>query len=290
MVLRAQFPFYAEHIPRELKAGRFWVVCDEEKVPIVAGEDYRASSTDPRTWRSYPEAVRALKSGRYAGIGRVITAKGPYVGVDLDHVRDPESGLIAGEALASLEALDSYSEVSPSGEGVKVWVRARLDRSYVKPGLEVYTRGRYFCVTGQMLAQYPAEIVERQEEIVGLVEREFPPPEQNTGPRGPYAGPDVAIVEYLDGVEVLDEVPDGLGAKFKIRCPWRGEHSNGDETGTYIGQRSDGGLWFQCWHVHCHSRSWRDFKAHVSRRVVRVARPASLGRPNHERKVNITRG
>jgi hypothetical protein len=258
-----QFPFHPEHIPRELKAGRFWVVCDEEKVPYVAGENRRAKSSDPSTWRSYGEAVRAFRSGRCAGVGRVITEKCPYAGVDLDHVRDPASGVIAPEALAILEDLGSYSEVSPSGEGVKVWIRARLDRSYVRPGLEVYQRGRYFVTTGSLLPQYPATIEDRQEEIVALVDREFPAARRGR-PRTPYDGPELALVEYLDGVEVIGEVPDGLGVKFKIRCPWVAEHTNGDVSGTYVGQRADGGCWFSCWHAHCYGRVWRDFRRYIN--------------------------
>src|SRR5215218_3188925 len=288
MVHPKQFPHYPEHVPDELKEGRFWVCCDSEKVPLTAWETYRASSTDPRTWRYYDEATAAFRAHpeRYAGVGRVITEGDPYVGVDLDDVRDPTTRELSSEATAILTSLDSYSEVSPSGRGVKVWVRARLDRSYAKTGLEIYQRGRYFTLTGQFLPQFPMTIEPRPDEVLSFVEREF---ESTASPRSkkPYDGPRVALVEYLENVEVLYEVPDGAGVKFRIRCPWITDHTADADTGTYIGQREDGGLWFWCWHAHCAARGWTAFRRKVGRvRTVLIRRPTT----NPTNKVRIGRG
>src|SRR5215218_3725837 len=156
------FPFYVEGIPDELKQGRVWVCCDVNKAPMVALKRGRraASSTNPTTWHSYDEAVAALGTGRYAGVGRVIAEDEPFVGVDIDGCRDPKTGRIDQRGEAILRLLDSYSEVSPSSAGVKVWVRAKLPRAFVKPGLEIYPKGRYFTVTGQLLPEYPAIVEE----------------------------------------------------------------------------------------------------------------------------------
>jgi len=237
---------------------------------MVPGTRRRASSTNPETWRTYREATGALKAcpNRYAGVGRVIRHGEGLVGIDLDGVRDPATRVIDPWALEILESLDSYAEVSPSGRGVKVWVRARLDRSYVKDGCEVYTRGRYFVTTGQLIPRYSPTVQERQEEVLSLVKRAFPTPGRGasvvTG--GPYHGPDIALGTFLDGVEVLAEVRDDLGIKFSIICPWIRDHTAGDESGTYVGQRTEGPLWFHCHHAHCAGRGWRDFKREIIRR------------------------
>jgi hypothetical protein len=292
MVHPKQFPFYPEHVPKELKIGKFWVCCDGSKIPQVPGSFRRGSSTDPATWREYAEAAAWYAHGRHCGIGRVIAHGDPYVGIDLDNVRDPQTRRIKPDARKVLDLLDSYSEVSPSGTGVKVWVRASLDRSYVKPGVEVYVRGRYFTVTGQNLAQYPEEIARRQAEVEALIKREFSRPGRGasavTG--GPYDGPPVDLGGYLEGVEVLSELHDGLGTKFAIVCPWRSEHTGGDLSGTYVGQRArGGGLWFRCWHAHCMARTWRDFRERVRpKNVIHLTRRS--GSPNRERRVNISRG
>jgi hypothetical protein len=274
MVLPNGFPWYPEHIPEELKAGRVWVcwqVRNGTKVPFIAGTDRRASHSDPETWRYYATACQALARhpDRYAGVGRVITEGDPYVGVDLDDVRDPATRQLSSRALEFLRKLDSYAEVSPSGEGVKVWIRADLPRSYRKPGLEVYRARRYFTTTGAFLPQFSAAVEERQAEIAQLVANEFPDSTRPSKP-GQYHGPPVELDPYLEFVEVLGEVPDGLGCKFAIRCPWIDQHSGADPTGTYVGVRENGGAWFFCWHSHCASRGWREFRGALSKRAKKL--------------------
>src|SRR5215211_4597345 len=152
-----RFEHHEENVPAELKEAEQWVCCDEEKVPLVAaasGAVYAASSTAPDTWRDYETALTAWRGNEWSftGLGRVIRAEEEYVGVDLDKCLDPESGELSPWAVTILERLDSYSEISPSGTGVKVWVKApNSTRAHVKPGLEIYPRGRYFTVTGRVL-------------------------------------------------------------------------------------------------------------------------------------------
>jgi hypothetical protein len=80
------------------------------------------------------------------------------------------------------------------------------------------------------------------------------------GEGDPYDGPEVSLQRCLERVEVLAEVADELGRKFAIVCPWVRGHSGGDRSGTRMGQRAGGGLWFHCDHEHCQERSWREFK------------------------------
>jgi hypothetical protein len=279
MVYPKRFPFYPECVPKELKTGKFWVCCNADKAPMVAslGKTYGASSTDPRTWRTYEEAVAAFEAHpeRYAGVGRVIAHEDPYVGIDLDDVRDPSG--ITSPAREVLETLDSYSEISPSGTGIKVWVRARLERSYVKPGLEVYQRGRYFATTGQLLPQFSAWIEDRQQELEAIVKREFPARVPQGSRAKEYDGPEIDLTDYLSWVEVFSEVHDGQGIKFAIRCPWADEHTNG-VTGTYLGQRYNGATWFYCHHAHCAGRGWREFtKALFWNRETQINLPGYTG-------------
>ncbi len=289
-----RFPFFEEGVPDELKAGNTWVCCGENKAPMVAlVRGWRpAKSTDPNTWRSYEAAVAAFKTGRYAGIGRVIEKDGPYVGVDIDGCRDATTGRIDERGVKILSLLDSYSEVSPSGKGVKVWLRARLARSYVKPGLEVYARGRYFTVTGQLLSQFSAKVEERQEQVEALVSEFFPRPEpRRARVHRENDAPPLRLDDVLSagGVEPLAEICDGTAAvKFAVVCPWAAEHTNGDESGTYIGQYADGALFFKCHHAHCCARGWRDFRRTVGRTV--GAQEVHIDRGAASLKVVIRRG
>src|SRR5262249_41863199 len=95
-----------------------------KKVPYDPKTGRRASVRDLTTWTSYDVALAV--AGQYDGLGYVLTAEDPYVGVDLDDCRDPETGAIEAWAHAIVERLDSYTEVTPSERGVRVWVRAKL--------------------------------------------------------------------------------------------------------------------------------------------------------------------
>lgn len=84
-------------VPDALKAHRQFVVWRLEtitgrpkpaKVPYCPRTRQRASSTDPATWGSYGEAIAAMSSGQFNGIGFVITANDPFVFLDFDDCKD----------------------------------------------------------------------------------------------------------------------------------------------------------------------------------------------------------
>lgn len=261
-----RFPFCPDGVPEVLKTGNTWVCCDDEKVPMIPLLKgwKRAKSTDPSTWRSFDKAQSAFDTGRYAGIGRVIEESDHRVGIDMDGCRDPETGQISPEAWEIIETLDSYSEISPTGTGIKIWVEAEsLKFAHIKPGLEIYPRGRYFTVTGQFLSQCPSTIEERSIELDALIAREFPKPKRRTKAYGGPAGKALDLDEFLDEVEVdiLAVVNDMSAAmKYRIICPWIEVHTNRDTSGTYVGQYENGALFFTCHHSHCAGRGWQDFR------------------------------
>jgi hypothetical protein len=123
------------------------------KVPCML-QGYPASVTNPDHWSSFSNATAANRSGFSDGVGFVFTADDPYCGIDLDNVWQSDADEGAPWALGILERFsDSYSEVSPSGCGVKIWCRAKAPRCGKWPveagAIEVYDRGRYFTFTGR---------------------------------------------------------------------------------------------------------------------------------------------
>ena len=144
-------------LPEELRQRRQWVVWKLEvrdgkptKVPYIAGGSGKASSTDSLTWRSFKEAVQALETGRYNGIGFVFSSGDPFAGVDLDDCRDPETGELEEWAAKIVEAFGSYAEVSQSGTGVHIIVMGKAPNK--KRGkVEAYSSERYFTMTGRVL-------------------------------------------------------------------------------------------------------------------------------------------
>ena len=117
----------------------------------------------------------------YPGIGFVFTADDPYYGIDLDGCRDPETGEIEKWAKKMIKALDSYSEVSPSGSGVHIIGKGTLPPGGRKRGsFECYDSGRFFTVTGEHLDGTPHEIKERSEVLRRLHRRVFGEAEQKS--------------------------------------------------------------------------------------------------------------
>ena len=169
-----------ESIPRVLRDRPSWVTWRAErqggrmvKPPYSPRTGHRASCSNPATWASFEEALAALEEGTYDGIGFQLTP--PFVGIDLDACRDPETGIIGAPARTIIEDIKSYTEVSPSGRGVHIIATGELPpgRRRVK-GVELYDRDRYFTVTGRRLVTGTSLRVEpRSAELAALHVRLF---------------------------------------------------------------------------------------------------------------------
>ncbi len=143
----------------------------ESKVPVDHRTGRNASVRDPATWTSHDNALAVMGEHGYDGVGFVFTRDDPYCGVDLDGCLDPDTGEIRGWATAMVDALDSYTEVSPSGTGLHIIVRATLPGGGIKtPRVEMYDSGRYFTFTGNTLPGTREGIETRQEAIEALYE------------------------------------------------------------------------------------------------------------------------
>jgi len=146
----------------------------------------KASSIAPATWvtRSRAEAaIESVVNGQGGGIGIVFGELGDgtmLAGVDLDTCRREEDGTFESWADAIIERFATYTEISPSGKGAKLffWVRitdfnaikdllnsAKTGRQFKKagggdhpPGFEIYFLGRFFAVTEQHLDGTPDEL------------------------------------------------------------------------------------------------------------------------------------
>jgi hypothetical protein len=163
-------------IPAEIRSQKAWVgyVTREnngrvDKIPMNVMTGAPARSNDPATWSDYETAVDLAIQRNYAGIGFMFQP--PYVGVDIDHcVKD---GAIETYALEILKALNSYSEYSPSGTGIHTLCKGEIPRAckISKIGLEIYTKGRFFTVTGNRLENYPAELNECTDALKGIFSR-----------------------------------------------------------------------------------------------------------------------
>lgn len=166
-------PVVAENVPEELRARVRWVTWQYEwragrdgkpgewsKVPIIAGTVSHATVTNPEHFRDFATAQKAA-SQQALGVGFVLGDG--VVGVDLDDCIDPTTRLLKPWAKRFVDALGSYTEVSPSGTGVKVFVLGVLPgdgKGVKRPDIEVYGRDRYFTVTGLHVPGTPTTVEE----------------------------------------------------------------------------------------------------------------------------------
>jgi putative DNA primase/helicase len=155
----AELPQLLENIPARFTERRQWGVWKLEKrkgeftkVPYIAGGVGRASSTDLMTWRPFEEALKALETGRYDGIAFFFCSADPFVGIDLDKCRNPETGEIEEWATEIIDSVTyKYVEASPSGTGVHIITRGKLREGKKKGKIEVYGQERFFTFTGVKL-------------------------------------------------------------------------------------------------------------------------------------------
>ena len=164
------------HIPLEIRETPRWVTWKAEvrdgkatKIPYNSKTGNRGRSNDESTWATFECAIETFKKGGYDGVGFMFSKNDPYCGIDLDKCRDPTSGKVEPWALSVISKMNSYTEVSPSGTGVHIFVKGALPPGQRrKDKIEVYAEGRYFTVTGDYLSLASRNIEERQEEIEWL--------------------------------------------------------------------------------------------------------------------------
>ncbi len=142
-----------ENIPTELKQLPQWVVWRYEnaggpkpkKVPYNPVTRGKASTKERSTWSDFETALAVYESYKeYNGIGIVLTADIGIVGIDLDGRID----------LDLVDAFDSYSELTPSKNGLRIFIKADCPLTSNKlGGFEFYNDKRFFTVTGEALSE-----------------------------------------------------------------------------------------------------------------------------------------
>lgn len=245
-----------DRVPAELRSLPQWVGWRQEtrdgeptKVPVNPGTGHSAKSDDPSTWSTFEAACRWFEVTPYAmGIGFMFAASDPYVGLDFDNCILPNGEMKAwGRDLLAL--FKTYAEISPSGTGVKLWVRAatpergRKFNDKPEPGsaIEVYGTGRYFTVTGEVVDDDHKTIFDHDANVKELLEslheqmkdgkssrrsdsEEYSSPASNAGGRG-FFPPGAARLPKED-LDLIQKITDSKGGA-KFVSLWRyGDTSN----------------------------------------------------------------
>jgi putative DNA primase/helicase len=162
-------------IPADLRARPQWVTWryqwrDEKwtKVPYNPRTGQSASSTGPTTWGTFATARQAYDADDLQdGVGYVFAPDDPYCGVDLDHCLRAD-GTPEPWAAGVIAALDTYTEITPSGTGLHLLCVGSVPGPKRRRGpVEMYDQGRYFTMTGR---RWPGTPLEPQPAEAGLAQ------------------------------------------------------------------------------------------------------------------------
>lgn len=160
-----------KNIPLEMRAHRQWICwqlkeragAKPTKLPINPHTGQFASVTEPNDWGSYEEAVAASKN--FSGIGFVFTKSDPFAGIDLDETHDDAEAY--ARQIKIFKEFSSYSELSPSGRGLHIIIKANLPgKGRRRASIELYDNERYFTMTGDVHHNAP---IENRQELAELL-------------------------------------------------------------------------------------------------------------------------
>lgn len=192
-------PFVANlsHCPalKELQAIPQWVAWrlterngKMTKPPVNPKIGGGASHSDPATWGTYAQARVFAMSRKMAGVGFVLSEDDAYTGVDLDKCRDAQTGIIEPWAAEIVAFAETYTEISPSGTGIRMIVRGKVEATVkCDPAhVEVYRSQRYLTITGDHVAGTPTSIEPAPRTLSALMARveEHRPKEEPIAPAG----------------------------------------------------------------------------------------------------------
>jgi Domain of unknown function (DUF927)/Primase C terminal 1 (PriCT-1) len=166
---------------------------------------------------------KTLTSKPRRGPGFYFRKGGGITGIDLDSC--VSEGVIVTEFAQKIVAMfpDTYWEISPSGTGLHGYVHGTIRKTIARntvPGLEVYSEGRYFTISGDALSGHPAVIAEGQDRLDTLYDTYVPAKAKSKpgksssskAPKGTFQWPETKIYEGHD-----ETAPEGAA---KNRDNW----------------------------------------------------------------------
>ena len=148
-----------KNIPIELKELKQWILWKLEeqdtgkptKIPY-SHTGYKASVINSNDWCTFNQAFDVLLTGQYSGLGFVLTEQDPYIFIDLDEAKDEHDFNLQKQIFDSFE---SYSELSPSGNGLHIICKGNTPSGKKKFSSEIYSSKRYMTMTGNVYRKLP---------------------------------------------------------------------------------------------------------------------------------------
>jgi primase-polymerase (primpol)-like protein len=133
--------------PRLNHPGKF------NKAPRSPESGKLISVNEPDSWSTLQRCQKAYETCGFTGVGVLMQENG-WVAIDIDDYANLQPGIRqrVDDWLALCLEGDEYIERSPSGKGIRGFVRGHLVGTGRKIGaLEMYSKARFMTVTGHRL-------------------------------------------------------------------------------------------------------------------------------------------
>ena len=151
------------NVPTELRHYRNWICWRYEnqgrdkltKIPYCPIDGRMASVQNPQHWTTFDNALSEVH--KYSGLGFVLSDNDPFCFIDFDATSDSEE---LAKQIEYHSEFNSYSERSPSGEGLHIIVKGQVPSGRRHKSIEIYSTGRYMTMTGNVFNR--AEVLYRQ--------------------------------------------------------------------------------------------------------------------------------
>lgn len=195
---------FIDNCPEELKDYKqwvFWVKEGDKKLPLVyhVAEAHLTAKdwNNPKHWMTFQEAVDLIEMGVSdfpLNLGFVFTPEDPFVFIDIDHYKEEAHKTVAAKLL---NACEGYAEVSQSGQGLHLIVKAKKSSLLTRSKfVECYDHNRFCALTFNSINN-KKEVTEGQH-LVDAIESWFKKNAATTPPPGePEAPPPLATTEAV---------------------------------------------------------------------------------------------
>ena len=101
----------------------------------------------------------------------VLHPESELVGLDLDHCIS--DGTFTQDATEIINRVNSYSEISPSGKGVRIFLYGKLpEKGRRRDSIECYDEGRHLTVTGNHIPDTP-KAINRDQGVIDWFHQKF---------------------------------------------------------------------------------------------------------------------
>lgn len=211
-------PVIAENVPYALQRINRFVVWraftsgkpngKADKVPVDVVTGKKVSAFDSLYQMTFDDALEAYETGAGDGIGIVLdgqpvgTAEDGtplyLVGIDLDNVFG--SDIPDQAALETVEEVGSYTELSPSGRGLRIFcMSGHKPRSGQTKFGELYAEKRFLTITGNQVGF--TRLVEASDAVRGIENRWWGKPTTTNAAVIPFPDKGLDLARKLSGSE-----------------------------------------------------------------------------------------